>query len=51
MITLVTLNAPMGVYWICEKKSKRTWPKETIKELPVGSTSREILIASDVARS
>lgn len=34
-----------------KKNNKRTWPKETIKELPVGSTSREILIASDVARS
>ena len=42
---------PWGYTGYVEKKNKRTWPKETIKELPVGSTSREILIASDVARS
>lgn len=44
---------PQGYIGEVKKNLKkiRTWPKETIEELPVGSTSREILIASDVARS
>jgi hypothetical protein len=33
------------------KRKKNALPKEIIMALPVGSTSREILIASDVARS